>query len=98
MLSTLARGCQSFWNSCKYLGASITIIMVKRKLRLRPHDWTIWLTLARLYELGSQWEPALDALERARKLNPHSQVITEVLARVQKAANQDSSNSFQSEN
>ena len=63
--------------------------MVKRKLRLRSHDWTLWLTLARLYELGSQWDPALDALERARKLNPRSQVITEVLARVQKAATKE---------
>lgn len=98
MFSTLARGWQSFWDSCKYLGASIAIIMVKRKLRLRPHDWTIWLTLARLYELGSQWEQALDALERARKLNPHSQVITEVRARIQEAAKQDSSNSVKSEN
>ena len=71
--------------------------MVKRKLRLRSHDWTLWLTLARLYEVGYQWDPALDALERARKLNPHSQVITEVRARIQEAAKQGSSNSVKNE-
>ena len=78
--------------------ASIAIIMVKRKLRLHPHDWTLWLTLARLYEVGSQWEPALAALERAHKINPRSQVITEVLARVQEAAKHHSSSRVKSEN
>lgn len=62
--------------------------MVKRKLGRRPNDWSLWLTLARLYETGYQWPQALDALERARKLNPHSQVVVEVLARVQQAAKQ----------
>ena len=46
--------------------------------------------LGRLYETGYQWPQALDALKEARKLNPHNQVIVEVLARVQQAAKTDS--------
>ena len=63
--------------------------MIKRKLKRRPHDWSLWLTLGRLYEIGYQWPQALDALKRARKLNPQNQVIVEVLARVKEAAKQD---------
>ena len=72
--------------------------MVKRKLRLRPQDWSLWLTLARLYEIGQQWPQALDAIERAYKLNPHSQVVAEVLARVQQATRQDSRNTVKKDN
>ena len=72
--------------------------MVKRKLRLRPQDWSLWLTLARLYEIGQQWPQALDAIERAYKLNPHSQVVVEVLARVQQATRQDSRNIVKKDN
>jgi cytochrome c-type biogenesis protein CcmH/NrfG len=90
MFSAIRRYWRSFSDSCKYLGASLTIVMVKRKLRRRPDDWSLWLMLGRLYEIGCQWPQALDALKRARKLNPHSQVIVEVLARVQQAASTDS--------
>ena len=71
--------------------------MVKRKLNQRPHDWSLWLTLARLYEIGYQWPQALDAVKHARKLSPQNKVIGEVLARVEEAAKQDSGKKMQSE-
>ena len=97
MFSTLGRWCKSLSDGCKYLGASLAIIMVKRKLTLRPNDWSLWLTLARLYEIGYQWPQALDAVKHARKLNPQDKVIGEVLARVEEAAKQDSGNKVESE-
>ena len=97
MFSTLGRWCKGLSDSWKYLAASLAIVMVKRKLNQRPHDWSLWLTLARLYEIGYQWPQALDAIKRARKLNPQNKVIGEVLARVEKAAKQDSGNKVQSE-
>ena len=97
MFATLGRWWKSLSDSCKYLGASLAIVMVKRKLSQRPHDWSLWLTLARLYEIGYQWPQALDAVKRARRLNPQNKVIGDVLARVKKAAKQDSGNRMKSE-
>ena len=91
MFSALGRWGKSFSESCKYLGASLAIVMVKRKLRRRPHDWTLWLTVARLYEIGDQWSLAFDALERARRLDPNNSVIAHHLARVREAAKRDPS-------
>ena len=71
---------KKFRDSCKYLTASFAIILVKRKLKNRPHDWSLWLTLGRLYTIGYQWPQAIDSLKRARKLNPQSEVIAKVLA------------------
>ena len=71
---------KKFRDSCKYLTASFAIILVKRKLKTRPHDWSLWLTLGRLYTIGYQWPQAIDSLKRARKLNPQSAVIAKVLA------------------
>ena len=88
MSSTLGRGWKSFKDSCKYLSASLAIILVKRKLGRRPSDWTLWLTLARLYEVGYQWPQAIDALKTARELDPHNEIIAQHLARTKEAAKQ----------
>jgi uncharacterized protein HemY len=80
---------RSFRESCKYLTASFAIILVKRKLKRRPHDWSLWLTLGRLYAVGYQWPQAIDSLKRARKLNPESEVIAEVLANTKENARQE---------
>jgi cytochrome c-type biogenesis protein CcmH/NrfG len=80
---------KSFSNSCKYLGASLAIVLVKRKLGRRPHDWTLWLTLGRLYEVGYQWSQAIDALENAHKLDPDNAIIAQQLSHTKKAAKQD---------
>ena len=79
---------KSFKDSCKYLSASLAIILVKRKLGRRPGDWTLWLTLARLYEVGYQWPQAIDALKTARKLDPHNEIIVQHLVRAKEAAKQ----------
>jgi cytochrome c-type biogenesis protein CcmH/NrfG len=81
---------KSLSDSCKYLGASLAIALIKRKLRRRPHDWTLWLTLARLYEVGYQWSQAIDSLEHARQLSSNNEVITQELARIKEEAKQDS--------
>jgi len=80
---------KSFSDSCKYLGASLAIFLVKRKLKRRPNDWTLWLTLGRLYGVGHQWPQAIDSLKRARKLNPQSEVIAQVLANAKEKARQN---------
>ena len=80
---------KKFRESCKYLTASFTIVLVKRKLKRRPHDWSLWLTLGRLYAIGYQWPQAIDSLKRARKINPQSKVIAEVLASTKEKARQD---------
>jgi uncharacterized protein HemY len=72
-----------------YLTASFTIGLVKRKLKRRPQDWSLWLTLGRLYTIGHQWPQAIDSLKRARKLNPESEVIAEVLANTKEKARQN---------
>jgi uncharacterized protein HemY len=72
-----------------YLTASFTIVLVKRKLKRRPQDWSLWLTLGRLYTIGHQWPQAIDSLKRARKLNPESEVIAEVLANTKEKARQN---------
>jgi uncharacterized protein HemY len=83
----------SWWkkitDSCKYLTASLAIILVKRKLKNRPHDWRLWLTLGRLYTIGYQWPQAIDSLKRARKLNPQNEVIAQVLADSKEKARQN---------
>ena len=86
MFSTLGRWWKSFRNSFTYLTASLTIVLVKRKLRRRPHDWSLWLTLGRLYTVGYQWPQAIDSLKRARKLNPQNEVIAQVLANAKEQA------------
>jgi cytochrome c-type biogenesis protein CcmH/NrfG len=86
----MGRWWKSFKDSCKYLSASLAIILVKRKLGRRPSDWTLWLTLARLYEVGYQWPQAIDALKKARKLDPNNEVIAQQLVRTKEAAKQDS--------
>ena len=93
MFSVIRRYLRSFSNSTKYLGASLAIVLVKRKLDRRPHDWGLWLTLARLYEIGHQWPLAIDALKRARKLNPQNEMIAQTLHRLKEAARQDSKES-----
>ena len=80
---------QKFRDSCRYLGASLAIILVKRKLGRRPHDWSLWLMLGRLYAIGYQWSQAIGALKRARKLNPSNEVVAEVLASVKQQARQE---------
>ena len=72
-----------------YLTASFTIVLVKRKLKRRPQDWSLWLTLGRLYTIGHQWPQAINSLKRARKLNPESEVIAEVLANTKEKAHQN---------
>ena len=72
-----------------YLTASFTIVLVKRKLKRRPQDWSLWLTLGRLYTIGHQWPQAIDALKRARKLNPQNEVIAQVLAFTKEKARQN---------
>ena len=69
-----------------YLTASFTIVLVKRKLKRWPQDWSLWLTLGRLYTIGYQWPQAIDSLKRARKLNPQSEVIAKVLADAKEGA------------
>ncbi len=86
----LARWWKSFSDSCKYLWASLAIVLVKRKLGRRPNDWTLWLTLGRLYGVGYQWPQAIDALKKARKLNPHNEIIAQQLNQIKQAAKQDS--------
>jgi cytochrome c-type biogenesis protein CcmH/NrfG len=81
---------KKFRDSCRYLGASLAIVLVKRKLGRRPHDWTLWLTLGRLYEVGYQWPQAIDALENARKLDPHNAIIAQQLSHTKKAAKEES--------
>ena len=88
MSSAVRRWWKSFSDSCKYLGASLAIVLVKRKLGRRPHDWSLYLMLGRLYAIGYQWSQAVQALKRARKLNPGNEVIAEVLARVKEEARQ----------
>jgi uncharacterized protein HemY len=80
---------KKFKESGKYLTASFTIVLVKRKLKRRPHDWSLWLILGRLYAISHQWPQAIDSLKRARKLNPESEVIAEVLANTKEKARQD---------
>ena len=89
MSSTLDRWWKSFSDSCKYLGASLAIFLVKRKLGRRPHDWSLWFMLGRLYAVGYQWSQAIDALKRARKLNPSNEVVAQVLAGVKEEARQE---------
>ena len=89
MSSTVRRWWKSLSDSCKYLGASLAITLVKRKLGRRPHDWSLWLMLGRLYAIGYQWSQAIDAIKRARKLNPSNEVVVEVLASVKEKAGQD---------
>jgi uncharacterized protein HemY len=84
----MGRWWKSFSDSCKYLGASLAIVLVKRKIRRRQHDWTLWLTLARLYEVGYQWPQAIDALKKARKLDPGNEVIAQLLAGTKEKARQ----------
>ena len=72
-----------------YLTASFTIVLVKRKLKRRPQDWSLWLTLGRLYTIGHQWPQAIDSLKRARKLNPQNEVIAQVLASTKERARQN---------
>jgi cytochrome c-type biogenesis protein CcmH/NrfG len=86
----MGRWWKSFSDSCKYLGASLAIVLVKRKLGRRPHDWTLWFTLGRLYEVGYQWPQAIDALKNARKLDPHNEIIAQQLSQTKEAAKQDS--------
>jgi cytochrome c-type biogenesis protein CcmH/NrfG len=81
---------KKFKDSSKYLGASLAIILVKRKLGRRPNDWTLWLTLGRLYEVGYQWPQAIAALKNARKLDPHNEIIARQLSQTKKAAKQES--------
>ena len=90
MFSSIRRYWRSFSSSSKYLGASLAIVLVKRKVRRRPNDWSLWLMLGRLYEIGYQWPEAIDALKRARKLNPENDVIAQTLHRVKEATRQDS--------
>jgi uncharacterized protein HemY len=85
----LASWWKKFKDSCTYLTASFAIVLVKRKLRRRPHDWSLWLTLGRLYTVGYQWPQAIDSLKRARKLNPHNEVIAQVLANAKEKARQN---------
>mgnify|MGYP003565348236 FL=1 len=56
---------------------------------MRPHDWSLWLMLGRLYAIGYQWSQAIDALKRARKLNPSNEVVAQVLTRVKEEARQN---------
>jgi hypothetical protein len=49
--------------------------------------------LGRLYEVGYQWPHAIDALKRARRLNPENEIIAQTLHRVKEAARQDSKDS-----
>jgi cytochrome c-type biogenesis protein CcmH/NrfG len=86
----MGRWWKKFKNSCKYLSASLAIILVKRKLGRRPNDWTLWLTLARLYEVGYQWPQAIDALKNARKLDPDNEIIAQHLSHTKEAAKRDS--------
>lgn len=86
----MGRWWKKFKDSCKYLSASLAIILVKRKLGRRPNDWTLWLTLARLYEVGYQWPQAIDALKNARKLDPDNEIIAQHLSHMKEAAKQDS--------
>jgi cytochrome c-type biogenesis protein CcmH/NrfG len=86
----MGRWWKKFKDSCKYLSASLAIILVKRKLGRRPHDWTLWLTLGRLYEVGYQWPQAIDALKNARKLDPDNEIIAQHLSHMKEAAKQDS--------
>ena len=89
MLSNLRQWWKGLKDNCKYLGASLAIILVKRKLARRPYDWSLWLMLGRLYAIGYQWPKAIDALKRARKLNPQSEVIAQVLAGAKEKARQN---------
>jgi uncharacterized protein HemY len=45
--------------------------------------------LGRLYAVGYQWSQAIDALKRARKLNPSNEVVAEVLASAKEQARQE---------
>ena len=90
MFSIFGRWWKSFRDSCKYLSASLVIILVKRKLGRRPNDWTLWLTLGRLYRVGYQWPQAIDALKTARKLDPDNEIIAQHLSQTKEAAKQDS--------
>ena len=85
----MARWWKKFRDSFKYLTASFAIVLVKRKLKGRPYDWSLWLTLGRLYGVGYQWPQAIDSLKRARKLNPESEVIAQVLANAKEKARQN---------
>ena len=85
MFSAFRRLWQTISTTCKYLTASLTIVLIKRKLKRSPHDWSLWLLLGRLYQIGHQWKQALAALEEARTLNPENQVVIQEIARVQKA-------------
>jgi len=78
--STLAAWWRKFRDSCKYLVASLAIILVKRQVGRRPQDWSLWLLLGRLYSVGYQWPQAVNCLKRARKLNPENEVIARLLA------------------
>jgi cytochrome c-type biogenesis protein CcmH/NrfG len=86
----MGRWWKKFKDSCKYLSASLAIILVKRKLGRRPHDWTLWFTLGRLYGVGYQWPQAIDALKNARKLDPDNEIIAQHLSQTKEAAKQDS--------
>lgn len=89
MSSPLGRWWKKFRDTCIYLSASLAIVLVKRKLKRRPQDWSLWLTLGRLYAIGYQWPQAIDSLKRARKLNPQSEVIAQVLADAKEKARQN---------
>lgn len=89
----MARWWKKFRDSVKYLTASFAIVLVKRKLKRRPYDWSLWLTLGRLYGVGNQWPQAIDSLKRARKLNPESEVIAQVLANAKEKARQNGASS-----
>jgi uncharacterized protein HemY len=89
VFSKFGRWWRKFRDTCRYLSASLAIVLVKRKLKRRPQDWSLWLILGRLYAIGYQWPQAIDSLKRARKLNPQSDVIAQVLADAKEKARQN---------
>ena len=77
---------KSFKANCKYLGASLAIVLVKRQVGRRPHDWSLWLLLGRLYSIGHQWPQAINCLKRAKTLNPQHKVTTQLLTDIKEKA------------
>jgi len=68
------------------LSCGLAIFLVKRKLRRRPADLRLWITLGRLYEVNECWDQAMACLYRASQLAPHNELVKDLISHLEKKA------------
>lgn len=64
------------------LGSRFAIYLVKRKVRKGPVQPYVWLVLARLYEIRSEYNLAVDVLQQGLNHFPNNQVLLSHLERI----------------